>query len=87
MKWNHEETANTIDQKSGRLILPTDVRDRIESNMHVPYYEITYDHPDGTRRAYYESCNEAPIHHLEQQKRDQLEKDGCVIIGSMVRWQ
>lgn len=58
MKWTHEEIADKIDKKSGKLILPIDRRDEIDSHLQVPYYEITFDHPDGTRRAYYESCDE-----------------------------
>lgn len=86
MKWTHQETADAIDKKSGKLILSTDVRNKIDSHMQVPYYEITFEHPDGTRRAYYESCDEAPIHELMEKKRKELEDAGCEIIGSEVRW-
>lgn len=64
------------------------MRNRIRLKyMHVPYFEITYDDPNGERSTYYESCNEAPINKLAKQKREELKRNGCVIIASTMRWK
>ncbi len=87
MKWTQEESSQPIDEKTDRLIIPVDIRDQMEANMHIPYFEIIYDDINGVRRTYYESCNEAPISKLDKQKWEELLKIGSAIITSTVRWE
>ncbi len=55
--------------------------------MHLPYFKVTYDDANVVRRTYYESCNETPINKVAKQKREELKKNGCVIITSTMRWE